>query len=99
LCGCAAAAGILAFIIYIHAIIIATAFLGAYLMVRGVSCYAGHYENEFTMAEKIKSGVEIDPYYWCYVAGFAVMLLVGLCVQYRAKKKQDEEDWDKEHGQ
>jgi hypothetical protein len=44
--GCAVAA----FFIFDHAVILATVFVGAYAMMRGVSAYAGHYYNEATMA-------------------------------------------------
>lgn len=39
----------LTFKLFEPTLIVSTAFLGAFLMVRGVSCYAGHYYNEFTM--------------------------------------------------
>lgn len=44
----------LTFKFFDQTIIVATAFSGAYFMVRGVSCYAGHYYNEFTMVKLLQ---------------------------------------------
>jgi len=59
--------------------------------------YAGHYYNEFQMAKLIREGLikEIDPWFWCYVGAFFVLLLIGLIVQYkalRAEKIREEQD-------
>lgn len=51
------AAAVLAFFIFDHVLIISTAVLGGYLMVRGVACYAGHYYNEFTIIKMIDNGL------------------------------------------
>jgi len=68
------------FKLFDHTIIFSTAAMGSYLFIRGVSCYAGHYYNEFTMANLLKSGAitDIDPWYWCYVVGFVILLGLGL---------------------
>lgn len=47
---CTLAAAVTAFFIMDEVVIVATASLGAYSLVRGVACYAGHYYNEVTMA-------------------------------------------------
>ena len=90
---CALIAAIAAFIFMDEVVIVATALLGAYCLVRGTACYAGHYYNEVTMAKMAEEGLldEVDPWYWAYVAGFFVMVLVGMLVQcghYRAEKKR-----------
>jgi len=46
----------LTFKVFDHAMIITTSALGSYALVRGVSCYAGHYYNEFTIINLLKSG-------------------------------------------
>lgn len=46
----------LTFKIFDHTMILTTSLLGSYAMVRGISCYAGHYYNEFTIIELLKSG-------------------------------------------
>jgi hypothetical protein len=72
---CMVVCAALTFKVFDHAMIFTTSALGAYAMVRGVSCYAGHYYNEFTIVELLKSGAisDIDPYYWGYVGGFVVV--------------------------
>lgn len=78
-----------AFFIFDHAVILATVTLGSYCLVRGVACYAGHYYNEATMAKMVQDGLldDIDPWYWAYVGGFAIMMLGGCCVQYNRLKR------------
>ena len=82
------AAAIVTIIIYDEALIIATAVLGSYALVRGTACYAGHYYNEVTMAKMAEEGLlsDIDPWYWAYVVGFFLMVVVGLLIQFRAFK-------------
>ena len=79
---CIIVAAVLAFVVFEHAVILASACLGAYFIVRGVSCYAGHYYNEFTIINLLKSGAidQIDPYYWAYVGGFVLFMIVGSIV-------------------
>ena len=48
---CVSAAAVAGILVFDHAIICATAGAGAYGMMRGISFYAGHYYNEFTIAE------------------------------------------------
>ena len=66
-----------------HVVIVSTTILGAYCLIRGLSCYFGHYYNEFIMAKMIKDGLleEIDQYYWCYVGAFGFFCLVGGSIQ------------------
>lgn len=77
----------LTFKVFDHAMIFSTSFLGSYSLVRGVSCYAGHYYNEFTIIELLKSGAidQVDPYYWAYVGGFVAIFAVGAWYQFRAR--------------
>ena len=51
--GCAVVAAILSFFIYEHVLIIMTSFGGSYMLVRGVSLYAGGFPNEFTLVEQL----------------------------------------------
>lgn len=69
--------------------ITSTVLLGAYLLVRGVACYAGHYYNEVTMAKMAADGLldDIDPWYWMYVGGFFVAVAGGMLVQCNTWKK------------
>lgn len=68
-------------------------------MMRGVSAYAGHYYNEATMAKMLQDGLldEIDPYYWAYIGGFALAVLIGCCVQFNRLKRIKAEAEAKRH--
>jgi hypothetical protein len=90
-CACALISAILAFFIFDRAVIVATAGLGSYAAVRGVSLYAGHYYNEFMLAQMIKNGLisQIDPYYWLYVAGMFILLILGLVAQCCMLKREN----------
>jgi len=79
---CIIAAAALTFWFFEHAVILSSAVVGSYAVIRGVSCYAGHYYNEFTIIELLKSGAidQIDPYYWAYVGTFVVLIIAGSIV-------------------
>jgi hypothetical protein len=79
----------LTFKVFDHAIIFSTSVLGAYGLARGVSCYLGHYYNEFTVIELLKSGAidSIDPYYWGYVGGFVAVSAIGAWYQFKMRPK------------
>ena len=51
--GFAAVFAALSFFIFAHVLIISTSLIGSYAFVRGISLYAGHYPNEFTLASLI----------------------------------------------
>jgi hypothetical protein len=91
---CVVGAAVLAFVIFDHAMIISTSILGAFFLVRGISVYAGHYYNMFTIIKMLKKNLieKIDPLYWAYIGGFIVVALLGCLVQFkmRAKGKQIE---------
>ena len=93
------ACAVAAFFIFDVAIVMASVTLGAYAMVRGVSAYAGHYYNEATMAKMLKDGLldDIDPWYWAYVGGFALMMLLGALVQCRRLNRIKAEKEAKQH--
>lgn len=81
---CSLCAALVAFIILDEAVIISTALLGSYALVRGTACYAGHYYNEVTMAKMASEGLldDVDPWYWAYFSGFFIMVAIGLWVQF-----------------
>jgi hypothetical protein len=70
--------------------IFATTIIGSYGLIRGASCYFGHYYNEFVIVNLLKSGAvdQIDPYYWGYVGAFVVFALLGAWYQKRCIPKQ-----------
>jgi len=87
---CALVCAVLTFKIFDHMMIFSTAVIGSYGLVRGVSCYAGHYYNEFVVIELLKSGAidQVDPYYWGYVGGFVVFAIIGSWYQFRMMPKK-----------
>lgn len=61
--GCAVVAAALVFVAYNHVIILSTSLVGSYFFIRGISMYAGHFPNEYTLVKDIKSGViEHEPW-------------------------------------
>ena len=73
---------IFVFYFFDETVIVATALFGAFELVHGVSCYAGHYVNEATITSMAKAGLldEIDPWYWFYLAGFFLACSLGILV-------------------
>ena len=55
-----------------------TAFIGAYLAVRGVSLFAGGFINEFDIAKS--DDVELTPAFYGYIVGIFVLFFVGVTV-------------------
>ena len=92
-------AAVTAFFIMDEIVIVATSLLGAYALVRGTACYAGHYYNEVTMAKMAQEGLldDVNPWYWAYFAGFFVMLGLGLWVQFSVFVKEKREKVREEH--
>ncbi len=81
--------GLLAFILYDHILILATALFGSFIFCFGIGMVAGRYPNPFTIQELIKNGQleNIDPVYYAYMAGNLVMFALGLLVQYKHKRR------------
>lgn len=79
----------LSFCIFEHLVIIATSFVGAYGLVRGISVYAGGYPNEFTIVQLIQNGLidQINPIFYIYLGGIVVAFIIGMIVQYKMKGK------------
>ena len=88
----ALAAAVASFFVYEHALIIASSIAGSYAFVRGISLFAGHYPNEFTLLSMIEKGLmsEIDPLFYAYLAGMVVFALIGIFVQYRMRNKEQD---------
>lgn len=87
--GCALILGLLTIVLFDHILILATAITGSFLMCYGVGLVAGHYPNPFTIADLIKNDQieNIDPMYYAYMGSNLILLLVGIAVQYRHKKR------------
>lgn len=72
---------VLSFFIIDHILIISTSLIGSYGFIRGISLYAGHYPNEFTLAELLKTGLytEIDPLFYAYL-GALIVFFIFSCI-------------------
>mmetsp|Transcript_38415 Transcript_38415/g.52160 ORF Transcript_38415/g.52160 Transcript_38415/m.52160 type:complete len:119 (+) Transcript_38415:867-1223(+) len=72
-----------------HAVIISTAIVGSYLLIRGISFYAGHYYtvSELTIMAQSNSLDRIDPWFWLYLVAFILWFTMSTCIQYKSNKK------------
>ena len=90
--GCALAGCILGYWISKGIIVIASAFIGSYMTVRGISLFAGGYPNEFTLAQMIKIGhITWDNFpkiFFAYLGGMLVLTLIGIWFQSKNRKKE-----------
>jgi hypothetical protein len=80
--GLAIVCAILAFIFFNQVVIVSTAFLGAYFLMRGISAFAGGFPPAFQLIEQVKAGVvvNIDPAFYGYLAGMFVVAIIGSIV-------------------
>jgi len=64
-----------------------TGIIGSYMIVRGISLYAGGFPDEMNLQEEIKQGaITWDSFpktFYAYLAGVAVCALVGIVFQAR----------------
>lgn len=90
--GCALTAAGLAFCFFFPAIILSTALTGSYLFFRGISLYAGGFPNEFAIIEAVKSGaVDFNMWFYLYLVLIIGGTILGSIVQFKQKKKDEEE--------
>lgn len=73
-----------------------TAFIGAYLLIRGVGTYAGGYPSESEIAKQAESGEveKYNPMVWGYFAGFIFFAVLGSFVQLKYLKAEEEDKKD-----
>ena len=86
-------AGICSFYWFDHVLINMTAFSGAYMIVRGISFFAGGYPNEFTLVNETIDGVMKDETRWfyLYLVSMLTITAVGSFVQYKIMEKDKSE--------
>ena len=78
-------------------IMIASAFFGSYLAVRGVSFYAGGFPNEFDIKAYIEAGISkksFPPEFYGYLGGIVAMFILTLafqCCRHKAIKQKKAE--------
>ncbi len=76
-------------------VIIGSSILGAYLFIRGISLFAGHYPSEFLIYQEAANGVnaEFEWQFLVYVVCMVIMALIGMKVQFT--KSAADEDFKK----
>lgn len=95
--GFAIVAAVLSFFYYEHVLINMTAFAGAYMLIRGISFYAGGFPNEFTLADQLKAGDTSAMTNWFYLYMVCILIVAVVCsiVQYKTNKKEEETPYQK----
>lgn len=80
--GCAIVAAVLSFFLFEHVLINMTAFGGAYMLIRGISFYAGGFPNEFTLADQLKAGdtSAFTNWFYLYMVCILIVAVVGSIV-------------------
>ena len=70
-----------------------TAFIGAYLLIRGIGTYAGGYPSEAEIAKQAEEGnvEEYNPYVWLYFLGFVAFAVGGSFVQLKYLRAEEED--------
>jgi hypothetical protein len=94
--GCAVVIGFFAFKVEKLVVIIVTGFIGSYMIVRGISLYAGGFPNEMAVGREIsEGGVDFDQFpktFYGYLAGIGVCAIVGVIVQLKQNKHKDNQN-------
>ena len=94
--GCAIILGFLAFKVEKLVVIAVTGIVGAYMIVRGISLYAGGFPNEMALGKEIEEGgISFDEFpktFYGYLAGIGVCAIVGIIVQIRQNKHKDNQN-------
>lgn len=90
---CAFALGYTAFRVEKIVIIGVTSFIGSYMILRGISMYAGGFPNENYISEEIRQGaITWDSFpksFYAYLGGILVCAIVGGVVQVKQNKHKD----------
>lgn len=88
--------GVIAYFVHEHAIIVSTAVGGAYIALKAFSLVLPQdkqFPNEYNIAKQISNGVkDIPTAFYVYFALVIVLAAVGIFVQYKYKKTDEEKD-------
>lgn len=94
--GCAIILAFFAFKVEKLVVIAITGLLGSYMIVRGISLYAGGFPNEMALGDEIKNGgITFDQFpktFYGYLAGIGVCAIVGIVVQVKQNKHKDNQN-------
>lgn len=71
-------------------IIFSTALIGSYMLVRGVSLYAGGYPNEFILVQELDSGAfeAIPKTFYAYLVFLIISMIGGSYYQWKEWKRE-----------
>jgi len=75
-------------------IIIGSSIIGAYLFVRGISLFVGHFPNEFVIMQEAANGIEPE-WEWqfiVYLVSIGILALIGMKVQFTKAAADNESD-------
>jgi len=91
--------GILALFFFDHILINATALIGAFMCIYGIGLVAGRYQNPFTIAEELRTGVitSIDPVFYAYLTATLILYALGAAWQYKQRHHDKEINHDPYH--
>jgi len=81
-----------------HVRSIGTAFIGSYLIIRGIGMYAGGYPSETDMI-KHGSHAAKGAAFWYYFSGLIVLTIIGSLVQFRLFRDEGKDDGDAFNGE
>lgn len=77
------------------AIILLTAFIGAYAFVRGISLYAGGFPSESELHSEVEAGVitleTMPKTYYIYLCGILLLFIVSTIYQFKNNKAKEED--------
>lgn len=92
--GCGLLLGVISCFLYVQAAILSTAFVGAYMAIRGVSIFLGHFPNEMTLIEQIKEGIlpKTEWQVWVYLIFIVILFVGGSYLQWRCRPEKSGKD-------
>jgi hypothetical protein len=94
--------GVLALWMMRVTMIVATAVVGSYAVIKGIQYYAmgDQFVNDFDLVSNLSAGGSVDPSIYGYFAGMLVLAAIGIFVQLKwtGKKKEEGEkdEWEQE---
>lgn len=74
-------------------VIILTAFIGSYALIRGISLYAGQFPSETELHDELEAGVltweTMPKAYYGYLAGIVVLTILSALFQIKSNKTRE----------
>ena len=79
-------------------VIIGTSFIGAYIFIRGISLFAGHFPDEFTIADLVNNGEYeqvkdlLTWHVYVYLTFIVIITILSAIFQFKFNKEKDGEE-------